>query len=515
MDRALVCTRRPRRSPASRCARFFGCFGRRLAILTFLAAVAAATRLPAAACDGTIYGVDVNGALWSFMPPSANAARAPGNPTLPFGTIARGVFSGNIFTVAGTTSNSALYMYDTSAHTETQVGTFPNTSFLYASGFSSDGYGYVMSSTEVYTFADSTTPQITYVGAPQTSTGPPISAFNSGDLAIDLTNNGWVILSNNSTGLSYLYKVAWGTQTVLSPVAQITLNGTAYTAADLYSLAFDANGTLYTSSGTNGTLYSINQTSGALTSIGGQGATLLDFASCPFPAQPTFRKIGPSKVGNGELVSYALTASLSTNAKSALTNVKLLDTVPTGITVVSATCPTTLGAVCATPTIVGQQVNVKVSTLPPGAMATLRINGRNTGLPLGPVTNVGTMQSQGVTWTWSATTTVVANTVSKTVANVTQAGLPGLSIIASPGDVVEYVVSYTNYTNVALAAFAFTDTIPTNSSYVANSAACVTTPAPLACTPSGPTAGVLSWSYSGGALQPGQTVSVRYRSTIL
>jgi len=263
----------------------------------------------ALACGPAIYGVDTNGKLYTFTPPSATATlvSSPGKGS---GTISRGSFSGNVYLVAPTASNSALYVYNTSTGTTMQAATFPNTAFVYASGFNQAGVGYALSSTESFSFTDANPSTITSLAAPATTSGSALSAFNSGDLAFDQANNGWTILSNNSTGISYLYRVTFSTgSTSLSPVGQITLGGKPYTTADLYSIAFGADGTMYAAAGSSGTLYAINTVTGALTSDGSQGVALYDFASCPFVPQPSLVKNGPSQVAPGELVNYSIVAS--------------------------------------------------------------------------------------------------------------------------------------------------------------------------------------------------------------
>jgi uncharacterized repeat protein (TIGR01451 family) len=468
-----------------------------------------------AACDSKIYGIDSGGALYAFTPPSYLATRPSGNPTLPFGTISRGVYSGKIYVVAGTSSNSALYAYDPATSSQTQVGTFNNTSFLFATGFGINGTAYALSSSETYSYTDAPTPVITKLGAPQTTSGPAITAFTGGDLAVDLTDNGWVVLSNNATQLSYLYRVTFGTPTLLTPVAAVTLNGAAYTEADLYSLAFGADGTLYTTSWDKGTLFSINRTTGALTSLGAQ-QNMEDFASCPFAPQPYLTKVGPTQTAAGELISYAITAANSPSANVTANALSLVDPIPAGITIVSVSCAGAGGATCSGAAFSGQTVTATVGTLPPGASATLTVNAKNTGLPLGTTVNTATMTSQsGSPFSASATTLVVANTLVKTVANITQASAATTSSdIGNPGDTLEYVLTYTNMTNAPLKSVKLSDQVPANMTYVAGSAACVTVPSGLTCAAAGPVGGTLTWTLSGGSLLPAQTVTVKFQAKI-
>ncbi len=475
-----------------------------------------ATAAFALACGPAIYGVDTNGKLYTFTPPSATATlvASPGQGS---GTISRGSFSGNVYLVAPTAANSPLYLYNTSTSATTQAGTFPNTAFVYASGFNQAGVGYALSSTQSFSFTDANPSTITPLPAPATTSGPALSAFNSGDLAFDQANNGWTILSNNKTGISYLYRVTFSTgSTSLSPVGQITLGGKPYTTADLYSVAFGADGTMYAAAGSSGTLYAINTATGALTSDGSQGVALDDLASCPFVPQPSLVKNGPSQVAAGELVNYTIVASNAAAATDAVYGLTLQDPLPTGISILTATCSGTAGVLCATPAVSGQTVSTTVNTIPAAGSATLKIFGRDAGLSVGTTTNTAQLTAaNSATLSASASVAVIANSVTKTVANVTQNTAPTQSSDqALPGNTLEYVLSYTNNTNAALGGFRLSDTIPPNTTYVVSSAACVATPSGLTCSASGPTSGVLAWAYAGGALAPGQSVSVKFRVTV-
>jgi uncharacterized repeat protein (TIGR01451 family) len=495
---------------------------RAYAVRVFLGAVfsllslACSVSTARAACDSAIWGIDASGNAYTFTPPTATATRATGSPTLTFGTIARGIWSGYIYTTSLTAPNATLSAYNPATNTKTTVGTFTNTTQLYASAFGPDGVAYVMSSSEVFSFTDATTPTITKLGAPSTTSGPAMSAYNGGDIAVDQTNTGWIILSSTTSTQSYLYQISFGTTaTSLTRAAQITLGGTAYKTADLYSLAFGADGNLYAAAANSGTLYQVNETTGALTSVGAQGVDLQDFASCPFQALTSVTKTGPSKSAAGELVSYSITAANSTSAHANAPPLTLTDPVPAGITLLNEACAVAGGAVCGTPAVAGQTVSVAISTLPPGGSATLTIHGQNASLPVGTTTNTATLATSLGTFTnASASTTVVANLLGKTVANITQGIAASTSVKAVPSDVIEYVLTYTNYTNAPLYGFAVSDTIPANSSYVASSAACVTVPPGATCTPSGPTAGVLSWAFTGTPLATGATISVKFRATV-
>jgi uncharacterized repeat protein (TIGR01451 family) len=481
-----------------------------------LCAIVLVTTGARAACDSTIWGVDGSGNAYTFTPPTATATRATGSPTFPFGTIARGIYSGYIYITTLSAPNSALTAYNPTTKTQATVGTFSNTTELYASAFGPDGLGYVMSSSEVFSFTDTPTPTITKLGAPATTGGPAIGAFNGGDIAVDLTNTGWVILSSTTSNLSYLYQITFGASaTSLTRAAEITLGGTAYTTADLYSLAFGADGNLYAAAANSGTLYQVNETTGALTSEGAQGVGLQDFASCPFQPLTLLAKSGPTKSATGEMVAYTITATESASSHVSPSTLTLTDPVPAGVTLLSEACTVTGGAVCGTPSVSGQTVSVTITSLPSGSSATLTVHGKDASLPVGTTTNTASLATSfGVFANASAATTIVANVLAKTVANVTEGIAAGNSVKALPGDVLEYVLTYTNYTNAPLYNFTISDLVPANTSYVVSSTACVTVPSGATCTPSGPTAGALSWTFSGTPVAVGSTVSVKFHATV-
>ena len=483
-------------------------------VLAFAAASAASA---APACNGVIYSNDAAGSnkLYQFTPPSATATLvATVNPAL--GTISRGPATGNIYSVAFTNANSGLYRYPVTGGAGTQVGTFANTTFIYASGFKSNGTGYALSSTEAMTFTDANPSVIGVLPGPQTSSGPALSTFNSGDLAFDVNDQGWTVLTSTANNNSYLYKVGFGAQTLLTEVAQITLGGSAYTTADLYDFGFGSGNIAYVSGGTTGKLYSINLSTGALTLIGAQGFNLGDFASCPFFPNPAITKTGPAQAAPGDLIQYTILATNAAGSSAPAASVQLVDPVPAGMTIVSAACSGTSGVNCAVPTVAGQNVSTTVPSIPAGGSATMVIYAKDATLALGPTTNTATFKAaNAATATAGSTVTVVANTVSKTVANITQ-GTPatGSSDLGVPGDTLEYVLSYVNNANTNLTTYTLSDIIPANTTYVPGSSSCVTVPSGLTCTPSGPTSGSLSWAFTGGALAPGATVSVKFHVRI-
>ncbi len=114
----------------------------------------------------------------------------------------------------------------------------------------------------------------------------------------------------------------------------------------------------------------------------------------------------------------------------------------------------------------------------------------------------------------TATITVAAVSLSlgKLVRNVTTGGTNGTTANASPGDTLLYTLTYTNTSPFAEANLAIKDTLPPNTTFV--SATCGTLGGGLtACTPSGPTLGVVTWTLTG-TLNAGGTGTVFLTVTV-
>lgn len=458
-----------------------------------------AARAVSPPCDSTIYGMDSTGAIWKFTPPAPAATRVAGL-TVAYGTIARGVYSGNLYDVAGST----LYSYDLGTNARTTVGTFSNTSFLIASGFSQNGLGYVMSTTEAFVFPDASSSSPTRLGTPVVSSGPAITSFNGGDLAVDVTGTGWIILSN-ANNYSYLYNVLFGpASTVLNPIAQITLSGAPYTVADLYSLAFGSDGTLYATSAGSGHLYAVDQVAGALTDLGAQGAALVDLASCPFGATQ-FQKTAPVQTAPGELMAYVI--SVSNSSPTATATYAFADPIASGATVTGVVCSPAGNCSGITP---AQTVKANLS-IPPASAMTVTIYAKNVSISANRVVNRATLtKPDGTIFNVSAYTQAAPSDVVKTVTNGTTTGT---NVPAKPGDTLTYTVSYTNLTNATLSNYAMVDTIPANLTYVAGSAKCVTVPAGAACGTPALSGTTLTWPLTGSFVN-GQKLVVQFQAKV-
>jgi uncharacterized repeat protein (TIGR01451 family) len=224
----------------------------------------------------------------------------------------------------------------------------------------------------------------------------------------------------------------------------------------------------------------------------------------------TIAKTGTAQASPGGLIAYSIVVANSGPLGANATVFK--DIVPTGITIVGTPkCAVTTGsAACGTVSVSGQTVSSTITTLPSGSSVTFTVEGSSSASA--SYTNTATITPpSGVTDpnpTSSSATTVVAasNGVIKTVANVTQGGTPSTQNTANPGDTLQYTLTYTNQTGIALQNFAMQDATPANTTFV--SASCVT-PLPsgiTACTVTSPSVGGtgnVSWTYSGALANGG------------
>jgi|GEM_PF-3077966 len=245
--------------------------------------------------------------------------------------------------------------------------------------------------------------------------------------------------------------------------------------------------------------------------------SLVALALKPTPtAALTVAKTGSTASSAGGLIAYSV---LVTNAgPSAANGTAFSDPVPAGVTIVGTpACAVTSGsAVCGSVTVAGQNVTSTITTLPANASVTFTMYG--TAASAGSYTNVASITPpSGVidpNPTTSSLTTVVASTgVTKTVQNMTEGDTGGSFDNGKPGDVLQYVLSFTNTTGVALPNFKLTDTVPASTTYSAGTAACVTVPTGLTCTPSY-AAGVVTWQFTGGSLAAGATATVKFQVTV-
>ena len=246
-----------------------------------------------------------------------------------------------------------------------------------------------------------------------------------------------------------------------------------------------------------------------------------DLASVAGPF--TITKTGTAQAGPNDTMDYWV--ALANTGFFTYPTAAIEDPVPATVAISSTTppsCAVTGGSgSCAITSGVGAQTVVAtVTNLSAGATATLTVVGSPT-VSTGSATNVATgsvpfdpseyggdtLSSNGVT------TTFTASEMSKQVANITEGLGPGPSVNGVPGDVLEYTLNFTNRRAFAMQSFVISDPVPANTTYVAASAACVTTPVPLTCTPA-QAGGVVTFTYTGGSLAVNGNVVVKFRVKI-
>jgi uncharacterized repeat protein (TIGR01451 family) len=329
--------------------------------------------------------------------------------------------------------------------------------------------------------------------------------------------------TNNATlyvvSVHTLYTINATTGAVTSTVALAGPTGS------LTGLAVIPNGDLVAceqvASGSPWTLWEYTTGGASVTSHAGiaTGSDVVNDLSS-IPATFTTTKTGTTLAGPGDSMFYAVT--LKNTGFFTYPSGSIVDPVPANV-VISATtppsCAVTGGAGTCTITSAGgaQTVIATIANLAAGATATLTVVGTpnatsgtavdtaRASIPFDPTEYGG----QTLT-TSSVTTTFTAAALAKQVANITQGLGPGTSVNANPGDVLEYTLTFTNRRAFPIQAFSIADTIAANSTYVAASATCTTTPVPLACAPS-QAAGVVTFSYSGGSLAVNGTVVAKFR----
>lgn len=319
-----------------------------------------------------------------------------------------------------------------------------------------------------------------------------------------------------------LYTINATTGAVAGPV---TLSGPS---GSLTGLAVLPNGDLAAceqiASGSPWTLWEYNTAGTQIASHSGitTGSDVVnDLASVAAPF--TVTKSGTTLAGPGDSMVYSVAmknTGFIANPTGAIT-----DPVPANIVISSTTPPSCAvtggtGTCTITSSAGAQTVVATVNALSAGATATLTVVGTPNAAS-GTAVNTARAsvpydpsQYGGQTLTSaSVTTTFTAAALAKQVANITQSLGPGTSVNAKPGDILEYTLTFTNRRAFALTSFSISDTIAATSTYVAASGTCVTTPVPLTCAPA-QSAGVVTFTYSGGSLAVNGTVVAKFRVTV-
>ena len=318
-----------------------------------------------------------------------------------------------------------------------------------------------------------------------------------------------------------LYSVNAASGTVTGPIA------IAGATSPLTGLAQIANGNLVAcmqvGSGSPWSLLEFTTAGGAVATHAGitTGTDVVnDLASVP--ALFTATKTGTGAGGPGDSIAYKVT--IKNTGFVTYPTAMLKDPVPSNITISATTppaCAVAGGGTCAVTSLAGAQtVTAQVTNLAAGATATLTITGTPT-VTSGSQINVGTVSvpyDPGGGGAMSSsppgvTTTYTPASLTKLVANITKALGPGINVPASPGDVLEFTLQFTNQRGIAMTSLTVADAIPANTTYVPASAACIAKAGFTTCTPSF-SAGTASYAFAGGTLANAAVVSVKFRVTV-
>lgn len=344
-----------------------------------------------------------------------------------------------------------------------------------------------------------------------TSSGLP-SASGGGDLAFSPTGIAYILTNGNL----YTYNIATRAATLVGATGIASPTG----------LCFGMDGNLYaTSLATSSTVYTINPASGASAVIGTAGIDINDLT-----ATPKYANLSITKAASGTFVvnrNAVYTLTVRNNGPQAASGPLIVrDTLPSGLAFVSSsgtgwTCSELSGVVtCNNPGSLANATNSVISL-------TVAVTS-----PAAPnVTNTATVSGTTFDQTPSnnsstVTTPVMYITVVKTV----NPPPPGPY---TPGTDLTYTIIFKNEGNVAASNFVLFDNIPVQTYFKVGSQ--TSPPMPIGTITSvavsyvggTPTSGgggapagydaritQITWTFSGGALQPGATGTVTFVARI-
>jgi uncharacterized repeat protein (TIGR01451 family) len=469
--------------------------------------------LPLAAEASTIYVVDTTG-VYTFNSVSGVSTKITTFPNGTYSEIsasAQRASDGMIYFINDNgAGDGQVYAYNpaTPATQPVKVGTGTGSGIPYFPrlGFDINGTLWATPLNDADIYSISTTTGAVVTTSALTGVSPP----QGGDMAFGPDGVCYEVAEN----IMYVLPTGGGAIKTIGTISGIS--------EDLSGLAFDSTGNLFalgTEASPPTSIYKITNyaTAPAGTLFVTTPAAQSDFASEPvLLADLTIAKTASTGSSVGGLILYGVTVSNAGPAAAAGT--KISDPLPTGATVNGTpTCSGTGGAVCGAVTVASNVVKSTITTLPAGGTVTFSIDA--TATVLGTLTNTATLTppalltNTGNSSASASTVVSAANGVQKTVANLTQSGSAGSSDNAKPGDVLQYVLTYTNQTGATLSSFQFADVVPTNTTYVTASASCPTIPATLTCSPA-LVSGKLTFFASGGSLANGATVSVKFNATV-
>jgi uncharacterized repeat protein (TIGR01451 family) len=230
-------------------------------------------------------------------------------------------------------------------------------------------------------------------------------------------------------------------------------------------------------------------------------------------------KTGTTATAPGGLIAWTI---LATNGgPSASNNAEFSDPVPAGL-VISGTpsCGSaTGGAVCGAVSVAGNTVTSTIATFPAFGSVAFSISAKAPNPSSSSYTNTATLTpTSGSAVTSSLTTTVAqSNGLNETVRNITKGDSTGVTTnVASPGDTLEFALSFTNTTSAALSNFKFSTPLPANVTFA--TAACGSLPSGVtSCTTATPAVGgtgTVTFTFAG-SLATGSTLTATIRVAVI
>jgi uncharacterized repeat protein (TIGR01451 family) len=502
-------------------------------MLALLLAVCAAPVL-AQATDDTIYVVSNNTTLSVITNQNTGTIGPVTGGTLLFGTsaAARDPLTGRVYYL-GTNDSSApngkVAYWDPATTTNTLLNNAgsPAGENIVRLAFNTAGTLYGIGQNSVLYTISRTTGAYTQVGT------QPVVVTNKGNVVIPgrgdiaFTSNGTLYAASDCTGTTNGASVCLFTiNTAANPTAVevgplTTLTGGAVMA----SLAVGDNDVLYAGA-SNGNYYGVNTATGAGTLLQANAtAQYWDFASMTKFANLSVVKAASGTFAVGRNAAYTLTVR-NNGPSSASGPLVVSDTLPSGLSFVSGTgtgwtCSALSGVVtCDNPGPLANATN-SVITLTVGVTAPAAPNVTNTATVSG--TTFDSVLSNNSS---TVTTPVLYITVVKSV----NPPPPGPY---APGTDLTYTITFKNEGNVAASSFIVYDDIPAQTYF---KVASQTSPGMPLGTITGvtltyvggtPTSGGggapagydaritrITWTFTGGALQPGLTGTVTFIARI-
>lgn len=420
---------------------------RRILIALIVLAVCGLSASGARAADNVLYSLTNNSPFNVYTVNTATGvATSVGNLSFASAGIARQPSTGLVYYYAinPTSGRYSVATWNPATGTNTTLSGTVNV-YLPRIAFKSDGTLYGMDSNNVlYTLNTATGAIATTVG---TVTGGGLGTGFGGDIAFSPTGTLYLVAGTN------LYSISGTTSTLV---------GATGISTALAGLAFATDGSLYTSdtNGANSGIWKLNTSTGAGTLVGSSGATLSDLGALPAFADLQMTKTATSGFQYDQYSAKNATYNLSVKnngPQSASGTITVTDTLPSGLTYVSATgtgwsC-SAAGSVI-TCTNAGPVANgVTMSAI------TLTVTVGSSAVP--SVTNSASVSST----TFDHVAANNSSSVTKAVMYVPLQKSVSPSGTQVPGTDLAYTVTYTNSGGSAAQTLVVTDNVPTNTDF--------------------------------------------------